>query len=375
MNPVPRIVIDPFLLCLHNACASKEAFETFAKRLESWSGVIESDKVSLLISERCVSALIQTGSYPFTHTIDDAVRRFGLTHISSDFLDKIAQWMLELRPYFEDAINTDEIIATDANTRICPDIYLSRLTIEHGIPFRDTLVSAAHWASNPDRTFEVIVGTASTAGIGAETIEVSAIIDGYLRRDEELVEYTPPKPIIEDLVCIFDCNQLIAAHSAIEVWNRAETQVDVCRAFEFRVKEHQSHGLSPEAKVKCLHLSQCKEWQELLPTANTRSNMLWMIGEKFLDSIHIWNFGIVEKQAELLIDACSRILLNSPKESIEEFRVSKDSKKQKQRADGALAWRTHLSKDGIAYRLLFWTHENGVIEFANVANKAECKIY
>jgi len=375
MSEPLRIVIDPFLLCLRSAGESKEAFESFAMRLESWAGAIGSEKVSILVSERCVSDLIQTNTYPFLHTIEEYVRKFGSTHIAADLLDKIAQWILDLRPYFEDAIDTDVVIPSKTGAVILPKEHLLRLSKEHQGSFFDTLLAAAHFSSGTNPSFEIAIGSSPSDEIHSESLDVSGSVDGYFRRDGESVVYDPPRLIREDLACVFDCGRLVAASDIFEIWNSAHAQEDVCRAFEFRVKEHQRYGLAPKSLVQCMHLMKPDEWQNRLKEPKVETQVFWMLGASFMDSIRVWNFDNVDKQVELLVDASSRILLGTPKQEVKEFRENETSKVQKKRDDGALAWRTHLSKSGVAYRLLFWTQKDGTIEFANVANKAECRIY
>ncbi len=123
------------------------------------------------------------------------------------------------------------------------------------------------------------------------------------------------------------------------------------RAVLLALREHQAIGLHPE-KIDS-----------------------WIIGKNFTESLHAWNFSQVASQAELVIDACARILLKKPRQPLKEFWSNVEKKIQIIRDDGATGWRTHLSKRGVGFRLMLWIHKNGTVEFANVANKAECEIF
>lgn len=351
MKAVPRVVIDPHLFCLDGACETKEGFEAFAERLVSWAGVIGSSKLQILVSERCIGALLQTNAYPVTHLLRQTIKRFEVSHVSPDLLEKVAQWILELRPSFEDEVDTDEVVFQDDITAVEPEHYLSRLGAECRGEFRHTLVSAALWRSRSKGTAEIFLGSVPDSDAADREVKIMGTADGFFRRNGDLVEFETPKRFEEELLCLFDCNDLIAASGALELWNVAKTAEDVRRAIEFRVIEHQEKGLHPE-KIGT-----------------------WVIGENFVQSLHSWNFDRVESQAELVIDVCARVLLDQPREPLKEFRKSADSKKQKVRDDCATGWRTHLSKRGVGFRLMLWRHGNGTIEFANVANKAECEIY
>jgi hypothetical protein len=75
------------------------------------------------------------------------------------------------------------------------------------------------------------------------------------------------------------------------------------------------------------------------------------------------------------VESCARIVLGIPKNPINEFRERVDGNaKQRKREDGALAFRTHLTKKGVGLRLMFWRHTDGTIEFANIGGKGELLI-
>lgn len=374
MSQPTHVVIDPILLCIHNACSSKDAFERYARGLESWTDVVQSNAANLLVSERCVEALIASDSYPFTHSIYDAISRFEITHIAADFLDRIAQVLLEQRPWFEDAIDTEDVVTEEPGALIFPEVFLSRLQGETQNAFRHALVAAAHWDENPEREFDLFVGSAPIIDDASASIRISALIEIVSRRDRELLAYSPSKLVTDEIECIFNCQTILDDRSAIVIWNCAETPEAVCSAIDFRVKSHQKKGLNVGHRVRCVYLKHPEEVRDSLAKSEGPF-LMWTIGPNFMDSIHTWNFGNVEKQAELLIDACARILLDSPKQIVKPFRVSEGSENQIVRADGATGWRTHLSKKGVGFRLMFWKLKSGVIEFANVANKGEEEIY
>ena len=50
-------------------------------------------------------------------------------------------------------------------------------------------------------------------------------------------------------------------------------------------------------------------------------------------------------------------------------------KKQMSREkDGALGYRTHITKKGRALRLMYWQKENGEVVLANIGNKVDVEI-
>ncbi|HOO49872.1 MAG TPA: hypothetical protein PLK94_01140, partial [Alphaproteobacteria bacterium] len=100
----------------------------------------------------------------------------------------------------------------------------------------------------------------------------------------------------------------------------------------------------------------------------------YTIGSNFLTSARKWGFDKNKSDANILIESCARIILDCPKNEVNVFRESENTDKQRKRADGALAFRTHLTKRGVGFRLMFWRHTDGKIEFANVGSKNELEI-
>ena len=375
MSIVPRLVIDPFLLHLPDKLESKESFESFVMTLTSWAGVMGSDKVAVLVSESCVGCLFQLDAYPMTHAIRAGIEKFELNHISGDFAEKLLQWIFDQHPYFEDAIDTDGVLVEGETIQIEPGSYIGRLNEPLQSCLRDLLLATAYWSQMENRKFDVCFATQCPYQEESDSIRVSALVDGIIPRVNAPIEYKPARAIDQQIECIFDCRDLLSVSNAVDIWAEASSVDSVCKSIEFRVKEHQDSGLSTTVRVLCLHLTKKEVTDAALPDALKSGCSVWKIGSRFLESIHEWNFGNVPRQAELLIDACARILLDCPREPVKAFRESEESKHQIVRDDGALGFRCHLSKSGVAYRLMLWRHPSGVIEFANVANKAECEIY
>ncbi|QAZ66814.1 hypothetical protein C3Y92_05980 [Solidesulfovibrio carbinolicus] len=100
------------------------------------------------------------------------------------------------------------------------------------------------------------------------------------------------------------------------------------------------------------------------------------IGSGFVHSLHTWGANSRHDYAMVIIESCARIVLGMPKNSINEFRESaKATAKQRIRVDdGALAFRTHLTKKGVGLRLMFWRLAGGTIEFANIGAKGDLEI-
>ena len=93
------------------------------------------------------------------------------------------------------------------------------------------------------------------------------------------------------------------------------------------------------------------------------------LGDRFIQSLHDWKVNAQPSLIRILVETCARICLGVPKNEVTAFRG------EPTRDDGANAFRTHLTKRGIAYRLMLWELPDKTYEFANVGGKSELIIY
>lgn len=66
---------------------------------------------------------------------------------------------------------------------------------------------------------------------------------------------------------------------------------------------------------------------------------------------------------------CARLIMGQPKNRAVAFRVPR------RKRDGAIPFRTHITKRHEALRLMFWQATNGVVELANIGGKSEQLIF
>lgn len=135
-----------------------------------------------------------------------------------------------------------------------------------------------------------------------------------------------------------------------ELWDGAKDEQGVRDAIEFSIEE------LIEAAIDADHREE------------------YVLGSSFIDSLQAWGFGSRQDYAMLLVESCARIVLGQPKNEIKAFWIDKKTKRQRKRDDGAFAYRTHLTKKGAGYRLMFWKRQDNTIEFANVGDKDELEI-
>lgn len=96
------------------------------------------------------------------------------------------------------------------------------------------------------------------------------------------------------------------------------------------------------------------------------------VGAGFLESISA-NEALDGRYTESVLSHCVDVVLARAVGN--EFREnSRRTSAQLKRADGAGAWRVHISKGHEAMRLMYWRRTDGRAEFANVGNKNELEI-
>ena len=96
----------------------------------------------------------------------------------------------------------------------------------------------------------------------------------------------------------------------------------------------------------------------------------------FVKSLRKWEALGDRGYSNSVFEASARIVANMEKYEAKEMksRSAGGKERPKVRSDGARAFRTHLSKSGVAMRLMFWRLANGSIEFANIGPKGELEI-
>ena len=136
---------------------------------------------------------------------------------------------------------------------------------------------------------------------------------------------------------------------AEDVWNSARDGTDVHFSILLKMKEIVAASGSPRSL-------------ELMPG--------FIVGSEFIDSLHENQSGPNSRHGSNVLDCCARVLLGTPKNSLDKFTKGPRSVNREQRVrkrDGALAFRTHVTKGHEALRLMMWRHPLGVFEFANVS--------
>jgi hypothetical protein len=357
MAEAHEIVVDPFLLCLPDPCSSSEQLEQFISSLLDWRGMLRSGGAYVLISDSVQSALSQDGEYPHRYRLSHLLKQYNCEIADEQTISQLTRGILERTPSFDDYFGIDCVLIDEISTIIEPTLILSRLKEHCRSAFIETLVTISIVRKIKQLEpydslliastigFQDIVHYFDEISLEAEVHEIS-----FLKKGNSFPDDLPFKAV-DKIPVLFKHDELLSRLGLWALWNNALNEESVLSAIDFREKKLIDSGVNSVFKVN------------------------FVLGLHFLDSVQKWGCGSRSDYAMVIIESCARIVLGIPKNEIKEFREKSDkSAKQRIREDGALAYRTHLTKKGVGLRLMFWKLSDGSIEFANIGGKDQLEI-
>jgi|GEM_PF-1785773 len=351
-----EVIIDPFLLCLPNPCNSLDQLENFISAIVGWRGFLDRPDTCVLLSDSARVALNVDGEFPHRHRLVELINKFDCTFADANTISRVANSILERTPALEEYFGIDAILIEENSFEIEPAGLLDRLKPNCRSAFRDDLLIAGikvdeRVAGGPESCVMVASRSCTEDPIPSAIFVKADIHDIGLVSTDFSLQTAPPFSLFQNIPVAFSHEQLIESLDLGAIWDGASSDEAV--------------RLSVEACVKSFILS----------GAETNGVSGFSIGSGFIESLHAWGADSRHDYAMVTIESCARIVLGIPKKPINEFRESADGNaKQRIRKDGALAFRTHLTKKGVGLRLMFWRHTDGTIEFANIGGKAELEI-
>jgi hypothetical protein len=354
VSTFPDIVVDPYLVCLPRECDDVTRLDQFVDNLLSWSDLLQREDVNVHFPRSCLEALVEEGQYPYGQELKKMAARLGASHLSDDFVCRVAQAVLERTPTLEDRCSINVVIFDEDTCKVEPEVYVNRLAAKIGWGFKHGLtVIACFGHSRPDEGFLIASATSTPeAAFEGEEIKILARIEAVDCTDDtrnwtDLV----PVDVNQALPVTFSRESLFEHLGCLRLWGEADSPENARDAINTRVGQLFASGAT-----------------------NRRAAREFRFGDGFLQSARGHGFGARSDLATNLIDSCARILVDLPKQAVKPFRVSENSGEQLVRADGAAAFRTHLTKAGAGFRLMYWAMADGTIEFANVGTKFELEI-
>jgi hypothetical protein len=344
------------LVAIPDPCNTVEDLEGFVNGLLAWAEALDRKDVRILISQACIDALYQDDRYPYDHHLRALLSKHtvdGEAIADEDTIAQVARRLFEQTPYLEEFIGI-EVIDIEKKC-ITPVEFLDRLSANTSQAFQESLVMLGVWHHHKNAQKEPVDGCTFAARFGESVkhhneLTVQAEVSDVLFSDETSPD-SLPITVEESFHLCFGHTEVLKQFDCTILWGNADSEQGAIDAIQQRINALIEQGSSTSNKE--------------LP---------YSLGAHFLESARNWGFTRSDL-ASNLIESCARIIIQNPKYDLNEFRISKNSPKQRTRkSDGATAWRTHLTKKGAGYRLMFWKTTEGKIEFANVGSKFELEI-
>ncbi len=348
MSDSLHLAMDPYLFCLPDPCRSEEQLEGFVRGLIGWSEILRRTQVRILVSDACRAALIDDGEYPYQHRLRDLLQKFEVEYADHETVCRVLQNIIERTPSLEDEMGIGGVLFDENDTNVRPELFLSRLKNRTRSAFIEMLiVLVGRYCRGPSWDEKAIIASAleneevngwdGEIEVSGEIMEIEWTDASYQAAGEFPVKTTDTFRALDGFDSL---NRHIGAWN---LWQNAEDETGATDAIGQTMNELVRSGLDAGRRVS------------------------YRLGTEFLKTARQWGFGNRSDYAMLLVESCARIVLGYPKNPLREFRTSR-------REDGAVAYRTHLTKKGPGFRLMLWKLVDGTIEFANVGDKDELEI-
>lgn len=190
-----------------------------------------------------------------------------------------------------------------------------------------------------------------SAGSGSwpRAIKFRAVVDDIVLNAKSLMPLVPPFSVFGPLKIARTSASICEAIEADDIWNRANTAREVHFAILLKMAEISRAGGNP-----------C--------TLNNLPTII--VGSDFLSSLRQNQAGPNSMFGSVVLETCARVALGCPKNRIDLFTKaarSQNTEQWKRGRDGALAFRTHVTKGHQALRLVLWQRTDGVFELANLS--------
>jgi len=350
MSVAHEIVVDPFLLCLPNPCTASDQLELFIDSILGWKKLIDRKDACVLFSDSAQVALNVDDEFPHRHRLANLIKHHNYEIADQKTISQLVDGILKRMPSFEDYYGIDEVLIDDY--LVDPTFMLSRLKENCQIAFAEILsiISVVQHLDAASHDAVTIASSLSndTTDSFPNDVKITSRIDAvnYCKEEINYPEFFQCT-VCNKITISFSHENLINEFSLLDIWKQNSDDSSAINAIEVYINNLVDSGVDPQHKAE------------------------FNIGPNFLDSTKKWGDPYLFN----IIESCARIILGIPKYALNEFRTSsKSTSKQRTRDDGALAYRTHLTKKGVGLRLMVWQLPNGSYEFANIGAKGELEI-
>ena len=339
------IVIEPSYIALdEREIANGDELERRLSALRAARRLIEVDHaVAVLTAEETSTALLDCGYYPFDGRLGTLLRRFGLGSIyTENDLRVIVQDIIVRSNSLQEFVGVSMALY-DNDIQVspqCDEFYTNNALLELFVEVLGVLAAAM----TPRPRLAETVRVCCPASITLSGVEFS----GTLSASEPDVGYNGK--VRQEIMISDQYQNFILSLDGGGLWRSAESADDV---------------------VFALLVGALKRGVATGKFHNAADIPLFGVGSEFMDSLARNQAGGAARFASVTYETAVGVICG---DSGRAMRVTKrGGSVQRSRADGGLAWRSHITSSHEALRLMYWT-AGGCIEFANVGVKNELVI-
>jgi hypothetical protein len=349
----PSLALDPALLAIPAISVTEEQIAAALHTLTIVAGKLREARRSceFFLLQDVATYLAAAGLYPSTISISKLLSDLGLTQVytTEDIRRSINDILSKILP-LEELSGVDFLIPSSFTSS--PDIRGQR----RGDMLEALELTVTHVAIAAQSRDKNIVQVLIANSQINQTVSISTDID----------DIDPPLPrgggltkisnFTASLITVASVNDFLLQLDPEVLWSFAENEAELYFAIEclaYRLRQE----------------SGCR---------SPRDNCVrFKLGSEFVTSLQSWQAISNGRFACPTLETCARLVAQFPKSKSERFfKITSSGKTAEvvRENDNASAWRTHISKEHEAMRLMYWQNAEGLIEFANIGPKSELKI-
>jgi hypothetical protein len=353
MSSMPQLCIDPHLLSLPRVDrCTPEDVEDYVSSIVDWGKTVSTGLSRAFVSSTVLEAIDEDEAFPWESNLLRVLRHYKIKSADPKTISRVIQSFLQCAR-IEDTIGIRALLLDDAKTSVTPAFARQRLRPRTKDAYPNLLTMIVLLGHGYGKDGE----QAALASVLEDKDEaelrylsfVTEIVDIEWGAGSDERKLDLPCGIREQVSVFYSRNGLLEGVEPLSLWPTTIDNDAACNAIDCCIARLVASGTSGGKRLS------------------------YSLGAGFLESAQLWDCGHDGNHAFTLIESCARIALRIPKQKVKPF-FDGITGRQKQRADGALACRTHITKRGAGLRLMFWEMPDGAIEFANVGGKDELAI-
>ncbi|WP_146205345.1 MULTISPECIES: hypothetical protein [unclassified Azospirillum] len=353
----PILAIDPSVCAIPAIAQTRDDVEGAIKQIGKLSKDIrECGWCTIGTLSDAATILASAGYFPISTGIRKMLEDYNLSSVySAEEIRKSVNSILERAAHLEEISGVDFFIPTEVDIHPSADDVTFPPELREALSLLLGHLGVAH----------------SVGGVPRSMLGVSTISS---RWNKSKIEF---KGKLEDISPWHHDNYEGKAHIDLEV--------SVCQsADELRCQLDADDIWRSAQNENAIKLAIELAAQNMARTCGLKSSFLtptsFSIGPHFITSLNNWEASGDGRYSSCVFETCVRIAIGQPKYVVNEMLAKTGSKGKAEvhkcrKADGAGAYRTHVSKDHEAVRLMYWKRNDGHIEFANVGAKHDLEIF